>query len=485
MPSRGWVNRAGSMVPVRAWLTGALLVGWLTGPAWGGERWWPRFRGPDGNGVAADARIPTGFGPQSNVVWQIPVTGGNGSPCIWENHLFLTAASEGRLLTIALDRRTGRELWRRELQPDQTETHSGLGSLANATPATDGERVCVYFGSFGLVAYDFAGSELWRHPLPVPVTQHGAGTSPVLAGERLLLVCDQDVGSFVLALDKRTGRVAWKTDRSTARRGFSTPLPFPPSDPQLAIVTGTLRLAAYQLSDGAERWSVHGLPNEMVASPVTDGTTVYAAGWTHGSGPARLGSYDALLAQADGNHDGKIARAEATSGPARQHFAYIDADKDESISRGEWESMATIFDRAKNVALAVRPDGRGDVTETHVLWRFDRGLPYVPSPLVYRQRVYLVKDGGMLTCLDATTGAAMYREERLGAQGNYYASPVAAGGKICVISQRGECVIIQPADTLVVLARNAMGEEVLATPAIVGDRLYLRTKTRLYAFGAL
>ncbi len=480
--SRRWAFRRAISSAVGHCLCVLLLIAFGQNVAGSAPAWWPQFRGPHGSGIADNSRFPTQFGPDSNVVWKTVLPSGNGSPCVWENRIFLTGSAAGKLLTLCLDRRTGAILWQRELSPEKTESNSGLGSLANSTPATDGQIVCVYFGSYGLAAYQLEGQELWRKPLPIPITQHGAGTSPILAGGLALLLCDQDVGSYLLAVDKHTGNTVWKADRTAFRRSFSTPLAYPPAAPEMVIATGTLRLMAYNLKDGSERWSVSGLPNEMVSSPITDGDLVYAAGWTYGSGPGRLPSYDNLLAQSDANHDDKIARGEATSGPARQHFQYIDADKDEAISRVEWESIAAIFQQSQNVAFAVRPDGHGNVTQTHVVWKQTRGLPYVPSPLNYDGRVYLVKNGGMLTCLEARTGHVFYREERLGALGNYYASPVADGGKICVISQQGMAVVIRSGDTLEVLARNKLGEEVLATPAIVDDALYVRTKKHCYAF---
>jgi hypothetical protein len=193
--------------------------------------------------------------------------------------------------------------------------------------------------------------------------------------------------------------------------------------------------------------------------------------------------FDKLLALGDANHDGKLTRNEAPAGPAKQHHHYIDSDKDGLLTREEYAIIARIFDESKNIALAVRPDGRGDVTDTHVVWKATRGLPYVPSPLHYEGRVYLVKNGGLASCLDARTGRFLYQEERLGALGDYYSSPVAAAGKICVASQPGVVVVYRAGDTLEVLARNALDELVIATPAIADGTLYVRTKSQLYAFG--
>ena len=446
------------------------------------EAQWPQFRGVGAAGVAP-GDMPVHFGPESNVVWKISVPGGHSSPCIWNDRIFLTGFAEGQLQLLCLDRADGTVLWRRMLPPGTIERGAQLGNPSTGTPATDGKTVFVYFGSFGLAAFDFQGVEKWRKPLPIPVTQHGAGTSPVLAGDRLLLNCDQDVDSFLLAVDKRSGETLWRTERTNFRRGFSTPLPYPVEAPREVIVSGTLRLIAYDLSTGKENWSVTGLANEMVTSPISGSGFIFVAGWTPGSGVSRMPDFGTLLTQADANHDDRLTRNEAPSGPARQHFVYIDANKDGFITRAEYEVIASIFDQSHNVALAVRPGGTGDVTETHVVWKHLRGLPYCSSPLFYDNKIFLVKNGGLATCLDAKTGALLYGEERIGALGDYYSSPVAAGGKLCVISHPGVAAIIRAGEKLEVLARNPLGEQVVATPAIADGTLYVRTKEHLFAFG--
>ncbi len=451
---------------------------------------WPAVRGPHRGGVpgpadqatAGQRPFPIHFGPKTNLVWQVGVPSGHSSPILWGNHLFLTGFEANQLLVLALNRATGAEQWRRALDPGPVESGSRLSHPATATPTTDGDRVISYFAPFGLVAHDLEGRELWRHPLPTPVTQHGASSSPVLAGGLVLQLCDQDTDSYLLALDRATGRQVWRTERPGFRRGFSTPLPWPPENPEVAVVAGTLRLAAYQLSDGKERWTVHGLPNEMVASPIGGAGWIYLAGWTSGSGVPRMPTWTNLITQGDTDGDGLLAREEAPQGPARNHFAYLDADKDGKLSAAEYETVARVFDQSQNVAMAVQPEGTGDLTSTRVRWRQKRGLPYVPTPLFHHDRLYLVRNGGLVSCLDARTGEFRYQEERLGALGDYYASPVAAGDQVLVIAQPGTAVVYRTGDTLEVLARNSLGEEVLATPAIVDRTLYVRTKTSQFAF---
>ncbi len=458
----------------------ALLVSLL--PTVGLAGSWPEFRGPHRSGTAPQARFPTVFGPTTNLAWRSAVPSGPSSPVIWGDQLVVTAFESNQLLTVALDRHTGAVRWRTSLEPGSIESGSRLSHPASATPCTDGERWIAYFAPFGLVAYDTAGRELWRLPLPTPITGHGASSSPVIAGDLVLQLFDQDVDSYLLAVDKTSGKVHWRIPRPEFRRGFSTPLPWPPEKPELAVVAGTLQLVAYQLSDGSERWRVSGLPNEMVSSPVTAGELLFVAGWTPGSGVPRMPAWEGLMANGDADHDGRLARDEAPSGPAKQHFHYIDADRDGRLSRSEYETIAHIFDASRNVALAIRPDGSGNITDTHIAWSQTRGLPYVPTPLVLDGRIVLVRNGGLASCLNARTGDFHFQEERLGALGDYYASPIGADGKVLTISHPGRAVVWRAADTLEVLARNDLGEEVLATPALVGDTLYVRGKNSLFAF---
>jgi outer membrane protein assembly factor BamB len=189
-----------------------------------------------------------------------------------------------------------------------------------------------------------------------------------------------------------------------------------------------------------------------------------------------------LLQQGDQNKDGKLSREEAPNGPARRDFPYIDADKDGFITRAEWDSMKAIFEQSENALVAVRPGGTGDVGRTQEVWRQKRGLPYVPSPLYFDGYVYLVKNGGLVSCFEAKTGKPCYQEERIGAMGDYYASPVAASGKVLVCSQSGTAVVLRAGPTLEVLARNQFGEKIMATPAMVGSTLYLRTASKMFAF---
>lgn len=243
-----------------------LLVSWGSGPASAegaaGPSDWPRFRGPNGQGVAAEgARPPLAFGADKNVAWSTALPPGHSSPVVSGGRVFLTAFDNGKLETICLDAASGSILWRHAAPAETIEKVHSAHSPAAPTPATDGGRVFVYFGSYGLLAYDFEGAELWKVPVPLPQNMFGTATSPVVAGGRVVLVRDSDdMNSSVLAFDAATGTPAWTTPRPLFKASWSTPVVWPKAGAEELVVLGTGRVVAYGVADGAERWSVSGFP---------------------------------------------------------------------------------------------------------------------------------------------------------------------------------------------------------------------------------
>lgn len=468
--------------PFRVALTGVLMVFFLvTDAKWISADNWPQFRGPDGQGGSPESKLPLPFGPDESVLWKKEIPQGHSSPCIWEDRLFLTTFESGQLTTLAMDRHDGSLIWKQSVSPTKIERGHRNGTPANSTPTTDGSFVYVYFGSFGLVKYDFEGKEIWQLPLPVPITQHGASSSPLLANDRIILQVDQDVDSHLLCVDVEQGQVLWKTQRPGFRRGFSTPIAWPPKQPMTVITSGTLRVCSYDLNNGNLVWEMGGLPNETVASPAHDDEHIYISGWTMGSGVTRMPDFDELLRN-DTNSNQSIEKDEAT-GPARMHFSYIDADKDNRIDRSEWVSMTSIFNKSENALLALKPNHDPSV-QPSLAWKQTRGLPYVPTPLAYRGHVYLIKNGGMITCVNASSGEYVYQEERIGALGDYYASPIAVDNHILVASQRGVVTVIEAGTPeLNIVHQIDFKDTIMATPAAVNGKLYLRTSKTLYCFG--
>ncbi|MBY0525394.1 MAG: PQQ-binding-like beta-propeller repeat protein [Gemmataceae bacterium] len=470
------------------WLTATLLFSNAVLAASAAEPpSWPQFRGINGAAVAAgDHRYPAEIGPDQNVLWKIAVPSGHSSPVVWGDRLFLTAVRDQKLLTMAFDRATGKALWEVEAPCQKLEKVHQIGSHAQPTPATDGERVVSFFGSCGLLCYDTAGKLIWHHPLGPFKNDLGAGSSPVLAGDLVLLNQDHDIDSFLLAVDKRTGKTVWKVDRSEFPVGYATPVLWSANGRGQVVIAGSLRVVGYDLASGKEAWTVRGMARAVHMTPTvgSDGT-LYVAGWTSG-GDANdrfeVPSFDDMLAKHDANKNGTLELDELPDGPLKMRFSMLDRNKDGHVTREEYEFMRRVFDKATNRVLAIKPGGQGDVTETHVLWEQRKYLPVVPSPLLYEKHLFLVKAGGLLATLDARTGQ-MVKQERVPGGGDYYSSPVGGDGKVYLLSQRGHLAVVSAAGDWKVLHRSRFEADVYATPALVEGRIYLRTAGHLYCFG--
>lgn len=447
---------------------------------------WPQFRGPNASGVADDDQpLPEKLGPGKNQVWKTAVPPGHSCPIVYGNRVYLTAVQGQTLLTIGMDRLTGKLLWQAEAPHKALEKVHQVGSHAQPTPAADEECVVSFFGSAGLFCYDPDGRQLWHHTFPPFRNDFGAGSSPVLVGGRVLLNQDHDTDSFLMALDKRTGKVLWKVDRSEFPRGYATPVILSVEGRKQIVVCGTLRAVAYDLETGKEIWTVRGLARICNMTPVVGADGIlYVAAWDPGADAEDKESLEPFedMLKHDKNGNGTLEADELPEGSVKRRFTQVDRDKDGHITRAEYEDMRRIFDEARNVVLAVKPGGQGDITRTHVLWTQTKMLPYVPSPLYCRGNLFLVKNGGLLASLDARTGQPS-KFDRVFGTSNYYASPVAGDGKIYLVSQRGELSVISAESQWRLLHRARFDEEVFATPAITAGRIYLRTAGHVYCFG--
>ncbi len=448
---------------------------------------WPQFRGPNASGVAPTAKPPVKIDRTNGVLWQIETPWSPSSPCLWGGRIYLTTFADHRLQTRCFDRRNGEQLWIHEIESEKLEPFHGTdGSPAAATPATDGHRVVSYFGSFGLVCYDVNGTELWRHPLPLALSggSYGSGASPIMVGNLVLVNRDQDENSSLLAVDLDTGKTLWESPRPDATGSFGTPILWQNNGEDQIVMPGSARLKGYELKSGRERWVVEGLTGFACTTPVSGEGLLFFAGWSPGQNDAPWPAWESFLAQHDKNNDGVITFDEFDE-KSRDFYRGLDTDHDGKITKDDWDKIKARAAKSQNLLVAVKPGGRGDITQTHVAWKYNRGLPYVPSPLFYEGRIYLVRDGGMLSSFEAKTGTPYYTQERLGAEGSYYSSPVAADGRIYVASLAGKVTVVRAGgDQPVILHQADFGERIFATPALAGDQLYLRTQTKLYAFGA-
>jgi outer membrane protein assembly factor BamB len=448
---------------------------------------WPRFRGPNGAGVAETSGLPEKFGPASNVVWKTALPLGHSSPVLSGDRIFVTGAADGGLYTFCLSRETGQILWRRECPRSRSEALDKLNTSTSPTAATDGKNVYVFFGDFGLISYGFDGNERWRLPLGPFHNVYGMGGSPIVAGDKVILVCDQSWDSFAIAVGKDDGLVKWKRSRPEALSGHATPVLYqPPSGPLEIIAPGSFRMDAYSLETGDSVWWTKGLPSEMKSGAVLGNGLLYVSGFnTPENDPGRqvhVPSFDEVLKAHDKNKDGRISFAEVPDERTKAYWKFIDLDQDGFITAAEWKVYAATM-VAENGLLAFRPDGRGDATTASLVWKYQRAVPQLPTVLFYQNVLYMLNDSGVLTTLDPAT-AAVFKQGRVrGAADRYFSSPVAADGKVFVISQTGVVTVLKAGGQQEVLAVNELDDECYATPAIADGRIYIRTRSTLFCFG--
>jgi outer membrane protein assembly factor BamB len=462
-----------------------ISVAAVYGSGAGATRNWPQFRGPNGSGVAEKTKPPIKIGPTNGVLWQIEVPWSPSSPSIWADRIFLSTYVDGELQTRCYDRRKGGQLWSRGVKADKLETfHSTEGSPAAATPATDGDRVVSYFGSFGLICYDLTGKELWKHPMPMALSggSFGSGTSPIIAGNLVILNRDQHENSSLIAVDLRTGKKAWETPRPDAKGSFGTPIIWHNDRVDQVVTPGSVRLHGYELKTGKELWKLESVTAFACTTPVVGDGLLFYAGWSPGKADSPWPNWPSFLEKNDKNKDGDISFDEFDPG-MREFARGMDSNRDGKVTKEDWDLMQAHTAKGANVVLAVKPGGQGDISKSHVAWTYDRGLPYVPSPLFYEGRLYFIKDGGMMSSLDAKTGNAFYTQERINAIGSYYSSPVAADGRIYVASLPGKLSVVKAGgEKPEILHQADFKERIFATPALVGNNLYLRTAKHLWAF---
>ena len=355
-----------------------------------GARYWPRWRGPSGQGVVDGTRYPDRWSETTNVVWRAEVPGrGNSSPIIWGDRIFLTTGrTGGRRLSVLCFRRS------------------------------DGERVYASFGSRGLVAVDFDGALVWDTEFGAIDNYHGPAGSPLLYKDRVIIYQDQRGGGFVAAYDTRTGTQIWRTARG-ASVGWGTPVAIRVGDHDELIVSSQRTVNAYDPVGGDELWSCDGNLFEVIPTPAVGAGLVFC-----------------------------------TSGRA-------------------------------GPTLAIRPGGRGDVTDTHVAWQTSRGAPFVPSPLVYGDYLYTVNDmASIVTCFEAATGRVMW-QQRLGRarRESFSASPIAVDGKVFFTNDDGQTFVLRAGPEFELLHTNDIGARTLASPALVDGYWYIRTVDELLAIG--
>ena len=460
---------------------------------------WDQFRGPNGTGVSATTSLPSEFGPKKNVVWRTELPPGHSSPVLTRDRVFVTAHSKDqhhKLFVIALERKSGKILWQREVQKAREGRLQNVNGPASPSPVTDGTNVYAFFQEFGLVSFDGAGKQRWSLPLGPFNMFYGFGASPILVDDKVILPVDQDYpSSYLIAVDKNSGKLRWKVDRPVVISGYSTPIIYEPRQgPKQIIVPESFQLSAYSVADGKRVWWVRGLACEMKSIASHDSEYLYINGWGFpqnqpGQQVATI-SWEEALPKYDKDSDRQIAKTELPTGQGRPPmerlltaaFEAFDMNRDEKLNDKDWEVFRSMM-AAENGLLAIRMGGEGDQTASAIRWRYQKPVPQVPSTLLYKGVLYMINDSGILISFDPATGNVIKQGRLHGAIDKYFASPVAADDKVYLIGQGGQVSVLKAMGEWEVLGVNEMDDEVYATPAIADGRIYIRTRSALYSFG--
>jgi outer membrane protein assembly factor BamB len=469
------------------------------------EQWWPQFRGPDGSGIANEnARPPIRF-EDKNLEWKTDLPVGFSSPVIWDDKIFLTGSviEKKELQTICLNRKDGKILWHKSIFPDTLERYTSISNPATNTVATDGDRVIAYFASCGLICYNMDGEEQWKYQKPQTKNIYGNGTSPVISGDKLIYLNDEGKERYLLALDKTNGKEIWKTAFQIDtlygyQGGHATPCIYK----DIIIVHTVGEVTAYSIIDGSYLWD-YKILTEAAGSPVMAGNKVVVNCWFNMGDDAERQkwlNYDELLQKYDSNKNGEISKTELPDDfmlfsrpeirdikraniPFKEYFEDIDENGNHEINRKEWDAVT---DEMKpyiksSGLISINPESKGQLADNAILWSVTRNIAEVPSPICYRGRVYMIKDGGFITCVNPVTGNIIY-QTRIGNPGAYFATPVAANGIIYLFGYNGKLTMIKAGDELKIIGQHDFKDNIAATPAIIGNSIYIRTKTGLLAY---
>jgi len=449
---------------------------------------WPRFRGPNGTGTSADQGLPAEIGRDRNVLWKQKTLKGHSSPVVIKGRLWITGHEGDERVVLCYDAASGSLVWRRAVAKARTEAWNPMNGPTTPSVATDGRSIFVFFPEFGLLAYDFDGKERWRVALGPFGGVQGMAVSPVYAEGNVVLLIDTPEQAYLAAYDARTGKPVWKVDRPIGLLGsYATPALYePPSGPMQLVVAGAVELTGYQAKTGERLWWAFRVTNAPAAPPLVTGNSVYTIDISDAGAPP----FSQMLKDFDKNQNGKIELSEVSGDSDNEKIMYrifksIDKNtgNDDGVVTEEEYNHAFAADSKSGGLVRTRLDGTGDVTATHVVWRHTKGVPYVTGALLYDNVLYVIRSGGILATFNPSTGQLL-REDRLkDAIGDYYASPVAGEGKIYFISLDGKVTVVRAGAAWEKLSGGDLDEQVIATPAIAGSRIYVRTDQNLYCFG--
>jgi len=467
---------------------------------------WPQFRGPNCAGISQGQQpLPTEFSPEKNLAWSAEVGDGIGCPVVAAGRVFTSGMVDGETVALlAFDLESGEKLWQRAWDVGSLPEVHKTNSHASTTPAADEHHVYFYFSTLGMVAVDAAtGEDVWHQEMPQPffVFKWGPAMSPVLYKDLVLFCQDDDLYPAFYALDKHTGEIRWRDDRSDMAVNYSHPVIAQTERGDEIVVAGTGMLIGYDPAKGKRLWWAKTLLRNIKTTPVAQDGVIYISLQSGGIANQWLAPADQ---SETGNNDGKSTKEEmqAFVGEFKIPEAFYKktferGDKnDDGYLEGEELDIAFLHpdnfagasysaeDPADEYVMAVRAGGSGDVTESHLLWKHEtKYTDHIVSPLVLDGRMLLVKGGGISTVFDTETGESLRKPKRIGNAGEYFASPIYGDGKIYVAGENGRVVVLENSADYELLAKNELGESIVATPAIADGRLVVRTRTRLFCFG--
>jgi len=491
------------MTTLRNSLSGSLCVLALAATAFADD--WPQFRGPNCSGIAPSTRpLPTTFSDTENVRWKLKIGDGIGCPVVAAGRVFATTMVDDHTIgLVAVDAKSGKELWKRTWDGGELPDIHLTNSQAATTPVATAEHVCFYSPTLGMICVNAAtGNDVWRVELPEPyfVFKWGAGMSPVLYRDLVLFLQDDDLNPAFYAFRISDGEQIWKDDRSDMAVNYSHPVICPTEHGDEIIVAGTGLLVGYDPQTGKRLWHARTLLRNIKTTPVVQDGTIYISLQSGGIANQWLASVD----RADtGDSDGKLTRDEIQAfvgkRPVPEAFYQKTFGRGDTNGDGvlEGEELDKAFlhpgnfagatftklgvDAADEYILAVKGGGRGDVTQTHVLWKHPtKHTDHIVSPLVVDGRMLLIKAGGIATCFEAKTGEALWSPKRIQNEGEYFASPVYGDGKVFVGAANGNVVVLENSAEFPILAKNDMGDPVLGTPAIADGAIFIRTRESLF-----
>lgn len=448
---------------------------------------WPQFRGPNASGVSTETNpLPTEFSTEdgTNIAWSVKLGDGIACPIVVGDRCITTAMSGDETFTmLAYDTASGRELWKTDLATGKLPRITPPNAHASSTPCSDGKRVYAHFSTLGLIALDIETGKLeWKFLLPKPayLMDWGAAMSPIVYENTVYFCQDDDLAPTLFAVDAATGTLRWQVARPDMLAGYAVPVLCTAGGRTDLVLAGSGKLKGYDPATGKELWTCNTMPRTVMTSPVVIGDIIYVSVQSYGDETRTLKF--ALLEWLDTNQNGELTVAEV---PKEFATRFKQSDKDgDGVLRAE--ELDTAFQSPDNMVgggttiQAVRGGGSGDVTKTHVLWNVKNKSPSnLSSPVVAGEQLFVVKKGGISSSFDTKAGATQWELKRIRNAGDYYASPVAADGKIFVTGENGFITVLKAGPELEVLARNDLGDSIIATPAISAGRLFVRTKNSL------